>query len=292
MGYTRIVPASGLVAAGLLFLATPAGATWSIVAVDPETGEVGAALASCVPAAILGEPSSTLVPIVLVPGLGAGVTQGEFNAAAPDRISELLRAGVEPGAVVADLTRPDFDAAASGRQHAVVTPAAAAAYTGADLAPEALDRQRSNVSVQGNLLVSDDVVTATLEAFDDTRRTGASLSAALVAGLDAGAGHGGDRRCPDQTALFAQVAVARPGDDPQHPTTLITVTVDQGDGQNPVTLLADAMADGRSGLIEAGTGQSGLGRVVQIAALVAATAMAVGGVVLVRRGLGSTRARR
>ncbi len=91
---------------------------------------------------------------------------------------------------------------------------------------------------------------------------------------------------------FAQLAVARPGDDPEHPTTLVTVSVDEGDGQNPVTLLAEAVAEGRSGLIEAGSGRSGLGRVVQIAALVAATTMAAGGVFLLRRGLGSTRARR
>lgn len=283
--------ALGAVALALV-VAAPAGATWSVVAVDPETGEVGAALASCVPPSILGRPDTPLVPIVLVPGEGAAVTQGELNLTAPNRIIELIKAGAAPSDIVGDLVRPEFDAAAPTRQHAVVSTAGAAAWTGPELSPQALDRQGADASAQGNLLVSDDVVTAALAAFEDSRAGGGQLRDALVAGLVAGSGQGGDRRCPDQTALFAQVAVARPGDDPQHPTTLITVTVDQGDGQNPVTLLADAMAEGRTGLIEAGTGQSGLGRVVQIAALVAATAMAVGGVMLVRRGLGSTRARR
>lgn len=275
-----------------LVAAAPAGATWSVVAVDPETGEVGAALASCVPPSILGRPDTPLVPIVLVPGQGAAVTQGELDLTAPDRIIELVKAGAAPGAIVDDLVRPELDAAAPTRQHAVVSTAGAAAYTGSELSPQALDRQGDDVSAQGNLLVSDEVVTAALAAFEDSQAGGSGLRDALVAGLVAGSGRGGDRRCPDQTALFAQVAVARPGDDPEHPTTLVTVSVDQGDGQNPVTLLADAVADGRSGLIEAGTGRSGLGMVVQIAALVAATAMAVGGVALIRRGLGSTRARR
>lgn len=273
-------------------MASPAGATWSIVAVDPETGEVGVALASCVPAAILGDPTSTLVPIVLVPGTGAAVTQGELNLAAPQRISELLRAGAEPGAVVADLTRPDFDGAATGRQHAVVSSVAVAAHTGVDLPPQALDRQGSNVSVQGNLLVSDDVVTAALAAFDDARAEGADLSTALATGLDAGSGQGGDRRCLDQTALFAQVAVARPGDNPAHPSTLVTVTVDQGDGQNPVDLLVDAVGEGRAGLIESGAGGSGRGGVVRVAVLAAGMVLAVGGALVFRRGLGSVRARR
>lgn len=280
-------------AAGLGFLvAGPAGATWSVVAVDPDTGEVGAALASCVPPSILGRPETPLVPIVLVPGQGAAVTQGELDLTAPDRIVELLEAGADPGAIVDDLVRPEVDAAASTRQHAVVSTVGVAAYTGSDLAPEALDRQAASASAQGNLMVSDDVVTAALAAFEDSRAGGADLRDALVAGLLAGSAQGGDRRCPDQTALFAQLAVARPGDDPDHPATLITVTVDQDDGQNPVTLLADAVAEGRTGLIEAGTGESGLGRVVQIGALLAATAMAAGGVFLLRRGLGATRARR
>lgn len=284
--------AAVLAAVALGAWAVPAGATWSVVAVDPETGEVGAALASCVPPAILGRPDTPLVPIVLVPGEGAAVTQGELNLAAPNRIIELVKAGAAPAQIVDDLVRPEFDAAAPTRQHAVVTAVGAAAYTGTELSPEALDRQGAAVSAQGNLLVSDEVVASALTGFEDSRAGGGDLRDALVAGLVAGSGQGGDRRCPDQTALFAQLAVARPGDDPDHPTTLITVTVDQGDGQNPVTLLAEAVAEGRSGLIEAGTGRSGLGRLVQIGALLAATAMAVGGVVLVRRGLGSTRARR
>lgn len=291
-------PGGSLASAGLtglaliLLLAAPAGATWSVVAVDPETGEVGAALASCVPPSILGRPDTPLVPIVLVPGEGAAVTQGELNLAAPDRIIELVKAGATPAQIVDDLVRPEFDPAAPTRQHAVVSTAGAAAYSGTELSPEALDRQSAAVSAQGNLLVSDEVVASALTGFEDSRAGGADLRDALVAGLVAGSGQGGDRRCPDQTALFAQLAVARPGDEPDHPTTLVTVTVDQGDGQNPVTLLAEAVTQGRSGLIEAGTGRSGLGRLVQIGALLAATAMAAGGVVLLRRGLGSTRARR
>lgn len=290
----RILVARALLGAGALALlfASPAGATWSVVAVDPESGEVGAALASCIPAVILGPPDATLAPIVLVPGKAAAITQGELNLAAPERITELVEAGAAPEAIVADLTRPDFDDSAPTRQHAVVSPAGAAAFTGGELSPRALDRQGDGVSVQGNLLVSDEVVTSAVAAFGQARSGGADLPAALLAGLVAGSGQGGDRRCPDQTALFAQLAVARPGDDPAHPSTLVTVVVDEGDGRNPVTLLADAVGEGRTGLIDTRDRRSRGGGVVQVVVLVAGVVLAVGGFLVFRRGLGSVRARR
>ena len=46
--------------------------TWSIVAVDPETGDVGVAVSSCV--ASFGDAVAALVP-----GKGAAATQAGFN---------------------------------------------------------------------------------------------------------------------------------------------------------------------------------------------------------------------
>jgi len=273
-------------------LAAPAGATWSIVAVDPDTGDVGAALASCVPAEILGSPDQPLVPIILVPGKLAAVTQGQLNLDVPERVQELAAAGVGPADIVDDLTSPAFDEAASARQHAIASTAGVAAFSGDQLQPEALDRQGPYASAQGNLLASPEVVDAALAAFDSAITADDSLADALVAGLQAGSGEGGDRRCPDQSALFAQVVVARPGDDPAQPATLLTVTVNQGDGQNPVTVLADAMADGRSGLIDARRRDGGGGTLVQVVVLVMATLLGLAGFLAFRRGMGSTRARR
>lgn len=278
---------------GVLVVAGPVGATWSIVGVDSETGEVGAAIASCVPGEVLGELAEPLVPVVLVPGVAAAVTQGQLNIAAPARINELLDAGAEPDEIVADLIGEDFDELAPLRQHAVARlPDSVAAHTGAENSPEALDRQGERVSVQGNLLAATTVVTDSLSTFDRVRGSGGDLADALVEALLAGSDAGGDRRCGDQTALFAQVVVARPGDDRARPSTLITVTVDEDDGQNPVRLLADAYRSGRRGAIDAGRSTDATGPWFRIAVFAMVGVMVAAGGLALTRGMGSIRARR
>ncbi|MEM9132545.1 MAG: DUF1028 domain-containing protein [Actinomycetota bacterium] len=278
----------------LLGLAGPADATWSIVAVDPESGEVGAAIASCVDGAILGEPTQTLVPVVLVPAVGAGVSQGQLDAGAPRRIGDLLNLGTEPEAIVVALTDLEADPLAEVRQHAVVTldGPEVAAHTGTELNPAALDRQGETVSVQGNLLVDDAVVDDTQAAFEAARDEGAPLAGALVAALQAGADAGGDLRCEDQTALFAQVAVAGDGDDPVRPSILLTVLVADGDGTNPVDELSAAWAEGRRGLLDMAEPPDGTGPWFRIVVFVVAAAMILGAYVAWSRGIGSRAARR
>ncbi len=271
----------------------PAAATWSLVAVDQATNEVGVAIASCVPADVLGDPERPLVPVVLRPGLGAAVTQGQLNLEAPDRLVVLTDAGVAPAGIIDDLTTADFDELAHLRQHAVASLSGeVAAFTGDQNGETALDAQGAGVSVQGNLLVSESVVADALDAYLSGRRAGLPLAQGLVDGLVAGAEAGGDRRCDDQGALFAQVAVAGPNDDPAEPAILLTVVVDPGDGQDPVVLLADAFAEGRRGLVDAGEGTDGAGQVVLALALAVGVAMLAGGAYALRRGIGSISARR
>ena len=286
----RIVVAAVL---GLLLLASPAAATWSIVAVDSETGEVGAAIASCVPAEVLGQPDQPLVPLVLIPGQAVAVTQAQLNLDAPARITKLIAAAATPDEIIADVVGEEFDEVASLRQHAVVAlPAEVAAFTGSDTEPVSLDRQAPGVSVQGNLLVAPDVVDETLSEFVLARQNGIGLASALVEGLLAGSEQGGDRRCGPQTALFAQVVVARPGDSPHAPSIVLTVTVSQGDGQNPVQLLAEAQRQGRTGLLEAGEPPAGSAGLFRSLALVVAAAALLCGALIFKRGLGSTASRR
>ena len=167
-----------------------------------------------------------------------------------------------------------------------------AAITGADNSPEALDRAGEGVSVQGNLLVSSAVVDDALAGYQDAIDGEADLASALAEGLLAGSSAGGDRRCGEQTALFAQLVVARPTDDPTAPSILLTVSVDEGDGQNPVALLAEAHRSGQMGVVDAGAGSSGSGGLVKIPALALAGVMVVVSLVALKRGMGSIRARR
>lgn len=288
-------------AVGLAVGSQPAGATWSIVAGDEATGQVGAAIASCVPIDVVGDPNRVLVPVVVVPGRAVAVTQAALNLEAPDRIRELVAAGATPAEIVSDLTDPEHDPLADLRQHAVVgLGQGVAAATGHGTEAVALDRtvdgvaagSADTVAVQGNLLVSEAVVDDTLAAYLVSRDQGDDLATGLVRALVAGSQAGGDRRCGDQTALFAQVVVADPGDDPGAPRFLTTTIVDQGDGQNPVQLLAQAHDQGRHGFIDAGTAPAGSGGRFQTLALVVAAIGAVVAVVVFRRGLGSVAARR
>jgi uncharacterized Ntn-hydrolase superfamily protein len=277
----------------VLGLAAPAGATWSLVATDSATGEVGVALASCVPVALLGPPEQPLAPVIVAPGRAAAVTQGQFDQAAPPRIRQLLEAGAEPDSIVGDLIDPVHDSQGQTRQHAVVTiDGAVAAFTGAELAPAATDSQGNGVSVQGNLLVSDEVVGEALAAYEESRRSSSDLSQALVDGLVAGSRAGGDRRCGAQTALFAQLVVTEPGDPEGRPARVLTVSVDEGDGQNPVEALAGRFADGDNGFVDAGSARRRGGAWVAGGALAVAGFTAVAGALLYRAGLGSVRARR
>jgi uncharacterized Ntn-hydrolase superfamily protein len=188
-------------------------ATWSIVAVDPATREVGAAAASC----IYAEDFPIDRAAELVPGTGAVVAQALANVAARSAIADAIARGASPAAALAaaiaagaderlgvDLTRL--------RQYGAVTFAAGpVSYTGAWNGDWAGARAGSGVSVQGNLLRGPAVLDAALGAFE--AGASACLAERLVAALEAGARAGGDRRCvPALGSLTAFVSVAQPGD--------------------------------------------------------------------------------
>ena len=200
----RLSTAVLVMVAGVVLLgAGRAEATWSIVGVDPETGEVGAAVASCVGFEV------SIVP-VLVPGVGAAASQADLSRASGDRLVDALQSGASAqeviDAVVAADDRPD------DRQFgAVVIDGGGAAWTGADNLEVATDRRNADAtgSAQGNILVSDEVVADAIAAFD---AADGELADRLVAGLLAGADAGGDSRCGEQTATAAALIVATPGD--------------------------------------------------------------------------------
>lgn len=307
------VSATGALALGLLLtvLAAPVTATWSLVAVDPETGEVGAAIAGCAPVATLGSPDAVLDPIALVPGRGVAVAQAVVD---PDRVAELAGlleqtavgesggsdagSGVSGGSaqlLLARITEQSDDPLVANRQYALAALAGGAAvYTGdevgvagpADIGIDAYSGSRTadRVAAQGVLVVDRAVVDDALADYLAARNEGESLAQALARGLLAGSGAGGDPDCSEQTALYAHLAVARPGDDASNPTTLLTVTVDENDGQNPAVLLASGLDDGERGWLDAGRRPAR--RLSRLVVLAVGVVMAVAAVALIRYGMG------
>ena len=92
--------------------------------------------------------------------------------------------------------------------------------------------------MQGNILASRNVLTATLRAFQAAGKySSLTLADRLLRALEAGAANGGDRRCGTQTAQSAHLVVVRPGDPPGEPYLYITESDLQPHGRNAVRLL-------------------------------------------------------
>ncbi len=206
-----------------------ASATWSIVAVDPRTREVGAAGASCTPFA---------VGIVgLAPGRGAIVVQAASNPMARVRGVEMLNDGAAPASIIRVLREPQFDP--ENQQYGVVALGAdsGAAYTGTAAYVESATALGPGVAVQGNTLPSKEVIHAAMAAFRAAADSGKPLAERLLRALEAGSAVGGDRRCGRQTAHSAFLGVARPGDEPRRPYIRLIIPDQEESGANPVHLL-------------------------------------------------------
>lgn len=177
-------------------------ATFSIVAVDPDTGESGAAVASKYPSV------GKVVPHVRA-GVGAFCTQHWHHPKWGERALDLLAAGKLPEEVLGELLRDDPNK--DKRQlllidlqgRAVVRNPAAPDLPGGIYWGSMAGR---NFACAGNTLAGRDVVVAMAKAFEETPGPLADrLLAALVAADRAGGDHRG--------RLAAGLRVARKGVD-------------------------------------------------------------------------------
>ncbi len=223
-----------IVIVGILLTSPPQGlATWSIVAADPTTGEVGGAVATCTPWA------SYVVGIV--PGKGIIVTQAASNLEARKRGELLIEQGTSATEIIDAISNVDFDPTHTKQQHGVVVlkpERSSAGYTGSSTAPYTGDIQDENVSVQGNILVGPEVLSATLKAFQDAGKVASnSLADRLLAALEAGSTEGGDRRCGKQTAISAYLVVSRTKDEPEIPAIRVVAPIQYKGGENAVKVL-------------------------------------------------------
>jgi uncharacterized Ntn-hydrolase superfamily protein len=235
-----------IIAVSLLAFAAPlsaAHATWSVVAVDPITGEVGAAGASCYPGV------DTIASVV--PGKGAVVAQGLTSYPGRDHAARMLQEGSGAEEVAEAITSGKVDKSffvvRQLRQYGVASlndgEAGAASFTGMFTGGARGGREAEGVSVQGNILESRAVLDQTLARFVDTPKA-CGMAVALLNGMEAGAREGGDARCPaEQSALSAFLIVAQPGDSADAPAIrLITPNQDRG-GANPVMMLRGQLRD-------------------------------------------------
>lgn len=170
----------------LVMLSTsPAFATFSIVAMDPDTGEMGVAVASRYFSV------GSVVPWAEA-GVGAVATQARVNVGYGPRALELLKEGLSAQEVLERLFVEDVFPGKEGRQIAIVDRNSnIAVYTGDAANDWRGHRKGENYSVQGNILVGPEVVEAMAKAFENTE---GELTERLYAALLAGDSVGGDRR--------------------------------------------------------------------------------------------------
>jgi uncharacterized Ntn-hydrolase superfamily protein len=219
--------------------------TWSVVGVDPKTGDVGVAVASCV--ASYGDAVAALVP-----GKGAAATQAGFDIKNRNKVFEAIKQGLTAEEVIAQVTDPKWDSQTDRRQYGVLTmhngfvraagfttPTRQGLTTGEDGVPRfagVMADPSRGVSSQGNTLASSEVVQRPLDAYRWEDPAGFNrLWDRLMRAIEAGSIAGGDVRCNQgnvrQTTSMAALLVAR-GTDPPYATENIGMT-DAGTDKAP-----------------------------------------------------------
>jgi uncharacterized Ntn-hydrolase superfamily protein len=175
--------------------------TYSIVALDDRTGELGVAVQTRWLAV------GSLVPW-LRPGVGAIATQSFVDTRYGFEGIRLLAAGRSPEAALAELVAADGD---PGVHQVGIVDAAGrtAAHTGADCVAAAGHLTGPGVSVQANMMERPTVWPAMLAAFESA---GGDLADRLVAALRAAEAEGGDVRGRQSAAI-----VVVPGRPEAHP---------------------------------------------------------------------------
>lgn len=201
--------------------------TWSIIAHDPRSGQIGIAVATCALAV------GARVPFVAT-GIGAVATQSYVNPFYGLRGLELLRAGASAEDVVRIVTAAD-EGRGLRQLHVMDRAFRFAAYTGTDCIGWCGHATGRNCSVAGNMLAGPEVIAATLQRFEATRRK--PLVERFIAAMRAGQAAGGDKRGQQSAALLIH-------DGEEHP--LYDLRVD--DHAAPIEELARlvALADSRS----------------------------------------------
>ena len=177
--------------------------TFSIIAVDPLTGQVGSAGASCI--------AGSIIISDIHPGIGVIHTQSYWNGTNQNNASDLMDEGVSPTGIISYLTNNDIANNPSIRQYGVVDlieGGRSAAYTGENCFDYKGHILGNTYSIQGNILLGSEILENMENQFLSTEGT---LSQRLIASLQGANIPGADTRCMDDSlsSLSAFVRVAK-----------------------------------------------------------------------------------
>ena len=178
--------------------------TFSIVAVDSMTGEVGSAGASCI--------SGSIIISDIHPGIGVIHTQAQWNQENQNNAFEFMEVGVAPQEIINWLIENDVQNNPTVRQYGIVDlvdNGRSAGYTGINCYDYKDHILGQTYAIQGNILLGPEILDDMEFAFNNTY---GSLDEKLIATLLAANVPGADIRCLNYgtPALSAFIRVAKP----------------------------------------------------------------------------------
>ncbi|MEZ4885650.1 MAG: DUF1028 domain-containing protein [Chitinophagales bacterium] len=217
--------------------------TFSIVAVDTETGEVGSAGASCLDD--IQFPGSGGVSIIcrVYPGRGAINTQALWNAANQENAGQQLLEGKSPQEVITWLTANDVENNRHQRQYGIIDfdengVPRTAGFTGQFTTAYKGHILGENYAIQGNILLGKQILDSMEVRFN---RAEGSLAEKLMAALQGANVPGADKRCLEEgvSSLSAYIKVAKPTDSESN--VYLDIVVPFTDfGVEPIDVLQEA----------------------------------------------------
>ena len=146
--------------------------TFSIVAVDSVTGEIGSAGASCVGSSTY-YPHGAAVLSDVIPGIGAIHTQASYLPGNQQYAHELMMQGLPPQQIIDSLIAHDAGNNPNPRQYGIVDynngHPRAASYTGSTCQNYKNDTNNIYYSIQGNILLGQLVIDSMQARFLNTK---------------------------------------------------------------------------------------------------------------------------
>ncbi len=213
--------------------------TFSIVAVDSVTGEVGSAGASCVDLFTVAVPSDHFLG-QLIPGVGAINTQAYYLTGNQTNATSQMNLGQTPSQIFQWLIANDIQGQPAIRQYGIAAmingSPETAAHTGSSTDDYKSHIVGPNYAIQGNILLGQEVLDSMEARFLNEE---GDLACKLMAALQGANMVGADTRCASNgtSSLFAFVTVAQPTDTFGSPSFVASVRTHDNAGIEPIDSL-------------------------------------------------------
>jgi uncharacterized Ntn-hydrolase superfamily protein len=216
--------------------------TFSIVAVDSVTGEVGSAGASCVDLFLFFPNSPVDFLGDLIPGQAAINTQASYNATNQNNARQRILAGDTPQQAINWLTANDVNNTPNVRQYGIAALVNGAPQTAGYSGSGTLNYKNHiagpNYSIQGNILSGQAILDSMEARF---LAEPGDLACKLMAALQGAKVPGADTRCATNgsgtSSLFAFLKVAQSTDSIGQPSLIVSVKTPGGFGIEPIDSL-------------------------------------------------------